>query len=84
MVFSTRILAFSILACASAAGGGPILLFVVLSIWPCCAQNPDLTEILRKPEGYQREFVASFLQNPSCKMEGYPRTSDNCPFQTLR
>lgn len=56
------------------------LLFVILAISSCRAQNPATTEILRKPEAYQRAFVADFLQSPSCKMEGYPPLagSDHC------
>lgn len=54
------------------------LLFIALAVSSCSAQNPAHTEILRKPEAYQRAFVAAFLQSPSCKMEGYPPTSDHC------
>ncbi len=57
--------------------------FVILASIRCNAQDPNLmspnlTDILRKPEEYQRTFVADYLNSPSCNVEGYPRTSDNC------
>ena len=68
------------------------LIFFALS--GCSAQDPvvldpdlaasasNITEILRKPEAYQRKFVADFLTflptSSTCHMAGYPPTSDNC------
>ena len=52
-------------------------LFIALAVSSCTGQDP-LKEILRRPEEYQRAFVAAFLQSPSCEMEGYPRTSSQC------
>ena len=64
------------------------LIFFALS--GCSAQDPvvldpdlaasasNITEILRKPEAYQRKFVADFLTATTCHVDGYPPTSDNC------
>ena len=56
---------------------------LILALSGCRAQDPNLsasnlTEILRKPEAYQRKFVVDYMKAPTCHVDGYPQTSDNC------
>ena len=56
---------------------------LVLAFGGCKAQDPNLlapnlTAILREPEEYQRKFVVDYMNAPTCHVDGYPRTSDNC------
>ena len=56
---------------------------LILALNGCRAQDPNLlapnlTEILRKPEAYQRKFVVDYMKAPACHVDGYPQTSDNC------
>ena len=56
---------------------------LILALSGCRAQDPNLlapnlTAILREPEAYQRKFVVDYMNAPTCHVDGYPRTSDNC------
>ena len=67
-----------------------LLVFIFFALSGCSAQDPvvldpdlaasasNVTEILRKPEAYQRKFVADFLTATTCHVDGYPPTSDHC------
>jgi hypothetical protein len=48
---------------------GSILFMILISIG-CNAQDSNLTEILRKPEEYQRIFVADYLKFPVLPFSG--------------